>query len=422
MPWATTTAPPTAATVRRLRRAASGMSDPFLGRVVLDGGEHGLHRDAAAGNELSAGVPYGSPERSGPQVLPDEHRGRRARRHRHSEVRHVLLGQDGHQVSLEGAQVGEVTDAGVRELERLDHAVGILAEQEEVQHAHQAALHEVPENRGDLALAEVLTRELDDHPVDRAEYVQLRCGRHAVVLAAVAASRPSSVTRWASDVPPSSVSLPEIPGSSSTFARTPTAALPDVSSAVMRVLSASDSPSPLWCRAPAAAPPARPTPRPTGVSSTSTAPTPVPLMVLRDPTLSVLSSPLSLRTRIPMASPLASPEPLSSSAAASAAVSSSKTLITSCRSVMEHPLRRGTLLTSCLSCLRRSLSARPLTSSVTDEPRGASAGSVRVRSPASSNHVMSCRCTASAPTSGGGVDQPTGWTRTASLCQPPSPP
>src|SRR5512142_3026496 len=104
MPWATTTAPPTAATVLLRRRAESGMSGSFLG-VGLDGGQHRLDGDAPAGDQLAPGVAYRRTERRGPQVFPYEHGSRAARLDCFGEVGDVLLAEHHRQVFFVPAQL-----------------------------------------------------------------------------------------------------------------------------------------------------------------------------------------------------------------------------------------------------------------------------------------------------------------------------
>src|SRR4051794_28349420 len=98
MPWATTTAPPTTAAVRRMRLRAMGMSVPFVGLVCrlglevgFDDGQDGLGGDSAARDELSTGMADGGADRCGPQVLPHQHRRRATGLDRLGEVDDVLL-------------------------------------------------------------------------------------------------------------------------------------------------------------------------------------------------------------------------------------------------------------------------------------------------------------------------------------------
>ena len=121
--------------------------------------------------------------------------------------------------------------------------------------------------------------------------------------------RASSETVCSSELPPSSPSFAEIIDDSLKGVRAPTAALPLVSSLPMRSRSESVSPSPLWCRAPAAAPPITPTPIAAGPRRNSAAPIPAPLPVLRAPTFSSsFSFPVASTARTPMASVEVSPE------------------------------------------------------------------------------------------------------------------
>src|SRR4051794_12883997 len=91
-PWDTTVAVPTTAAVRATGRPTtprrptrawrSGISGSFGHRFVrfgLDGGQDGLRGDAAAVDQVAAGMPHGCGERAGPGVLPDEDRSDAAR-------------------------------------------------------------------------------------------------------------------------------------------------------------------------------------------------------------------------------------------------------------------------------------------------------------------------------------------------------
>src|SRR3954464_15917161 len=110
---------------------------------------------------------------------------------------------------------------------------------------------------------------------------------------------------------------------------------------------------------------------PTGPRRVRTAPTPAPLAVLRLPTFSCLSLPFASRTRMPMASPSASPDFLSLEAAASAAGSSLKTPITSWRSVMGFPFLAAQTAQRIRGLFARCPWVARCASSVADEPRSA---------------------------------------------------
>src|SRR3954452_23526595 len=76
-----------------LRPGPSGMSDShgFGGRVGFDGGNEGLDRDPAIGDELPTCPACGRGEVRGPQVLVHEDGGDAARLHGRGEVLDVLL-------------------------------------------------------------------------------------------------------------------------------------------------------------------------------------------------------------------------------------------------------------------------------------------------------------------------------------------
>src|SRR5688572_24123568 len=69
---------------RPTREGRNGMSGSLCdeGFVGLDGGDDGLDGDPPVGDELPARPARGGSERSGPQVLVDQHAGNAARLHR----------------------------------------------------------------------------------------------------------------------------------------------------------------------------------------------------------------------------------------------------------------------------------------------------------------------------------------------------
>src|SRR4051812_39609338 len=78
------------------RPGPSGMSDSYrfecrVSLVGFDGGDEGLDRDPAVGDELAARPAHGRGERSGPQVLVHEDPGDTARIHGGCQVVDVLL-------------------------------------------------------------------------------------------------------------------------------------------------------------------------------------------------------------------------------------------------------------------------------------------------------------------------------------------
>src|SRR6478736_1899373 len=90
------------------RPGPSGMSDSlwFEGRVGFDGGDKGLDRDPAVGDQLPTGSAHGRSEWCGPHVLVDEDAGDAAGIHRGGQVLHVVFGQGLRQL---GFQAGELS-------------------------------------------------------------------------------------------------------------------------------------------------------------------------------------------------------------------------------------------------------------------------------------------------------------------------
>ena len=83
-----------------------------FGLVGLDGGDEGLDRDPAVGDELPAGSAHGRGERGGPQVLVDEDRGDAARVHGRGEVVDILFGEGLRELRLEPREFAELVEVG----------------------------------------------------------------------------------------------------------------------------------------------------------------------------------------------------------------------------------------------------------------------------------------------------------------------
>src|SRR3954451_9699753 len=114
------------------RPGRSGTSDSLgfeLG-VGFDGGDDGLDRDAAVGDQLATRVAGGGGERCGPGVLVDQDARDAAGLHRGGEVVDVLLGQQLGELGLEDLQRAELVQIG--QLHRIDVPVRVLGEDEDV--------------------------------------------------------------------------------------------------------------------------------------------------------------------------------------------------------------------------------------------------------------------------------------------------
>src|SRR4051794_12799931 len=184
MPCATTTAPPTAATVLLLRLAAMGMSVSFLLGlccVCLDRRDDGLDRDASTGRQLAAGTTDGGAERRGPEVLPDQYGGGAAGLDGLDQVDDVLLAQQHRELTLEGAQLTDVAVLHVRGLEDLEAPVEVPGQEDQVQDPDQLPVDQVLQDRRHLA-GHLALREFDDDPVDGAQLIDVDA--HPVLLLA----------------------------------------------------------------------------------------------------------------------------------------------------------------------------------------------------------------------------------------------
>src|SRR4051812_22314865 len=104
------TGPPMTPTPRR--PGPRGMSDSlcFEGHVGFDGGDDGLDRDPAVGDELATRPAHGRGKRRRPHVLVDEGRAHAPRLHRGRQVVHVGLGQGLDQLRLEAGEVAQLVE------------------------------------------------------------------------------------------------------------------------------------------------------------------------------------------------------------------------------------------------------------------------------------------------------------------------
>src|SRR3954469_17564544 len=151
---------------RPTRPARRGTSDSLgLERGVgFDGGDDGLDRDAAVGDQLATRVAGGGRERRGPGVLVDQDAGDAARVHRGGEVLDVLLGQQLGELRLEDLQRAEVVELG--ELHRLDVPVLVLHEDEDVDDPDRPGVDELEQLvRHRAGEVRTVGRELDDQVV-----------------------------------------------------------------------------------------------------------------------------------------------------------------------------------------------------------------------------------------------------------------
>ena len=174
--FATTAVFATGCPMTPTRPTRAGLSGMFslLGLqcvVGFDRGDDRLDGNAPVGDQLAAGAARSRREGRGPEVLPDQDAGGAARLHGGGEVRDVVLGQQLRQLGLDLLQRAELLDVG--ELHRVDAAVLVLGEDQDVDHADGAGIDQRQQLVGHLAReVAVPGRELDDHVVDRAELVE----------------------------------------------------------------------------------------------------------------------------------------------------------------------------------------------------------------------------------------------------------
>src|SRR5690349_6963162 len=118
----TAVAVPATTAVRATPRSNPGIRDPFLGGGLgrFELGEDGLHRDAAAGDELPAGLAQRGGDRRRPAVLPHEHGGRRAGLERVGGLLEVVVAEQARRRALE---LVELVGAELLERDRGDVAV-----------------------------------------------------------------------------------------------------------------------------------------------------------------------------------------------------------------------------------------------------------------------------------------------------------
>src|SRR3954451_17230962 len=161
---------------RPTRAALSGMSGSFgLERAIgLERGDDRLDGDSAVRDQLATRTSCRRAEWCRQGVLPDEHARGAPGVHRRREVRDVVSGQQLGQLGLDLLQVAELLDVG--ELHRLDLAVLVLDEDEDVDETDGLGLDQRDELLGHLAREVAHTRrELDDEVVDGAQLVE-GCG------------------------------------------------------------------------------------------------------------------------------------------------------------------------------------------------------------------------------------------------------
>src|SRR4051812_37190009 len=150
-----------------------------FGRVVgLDRGDDRLDRDPSVRDELTARPPGGGGEWRGPQVLPDQDSGRAARIHGRGEIHDVVGCQQLSELRLEGLEHSKLGD--VRELDRFDRTVLVLAEDQDVDQADGPGVDQGNELTGHLSgEAALARRKLDHGVVDRSELVERRLGHRS---------------------------------------------------------------------------------------------------------------------------------------------------------------------------------------------------------------------------------------------------
>src|SRR4051812_15304310 len=170
--WPITPALPTRAALR-------GISVSFGRRcfIGLDGGDDRLNGNPSVRDQLTTRATRRRCKRCRPQVLPNEHPGSASRLHRGGEVRDIVDCQQLRQLRLDCLQRTEVFDVG--ELLRVDGAILVLGQDQDVDHADRPRLDQREQLLGHLA-GEVArsSRKLDDDVVDGAKGVEIRVLRY----------------------------------------------------------------------------------------------------------------------------------------------------------------------------------------------------------------------------------------------------
>src|SRR5205823_5404927 len=155
---------------RAMRARRNGMSGSFtLVRLLgLDGGEDGLDRDPPVGDQLAAGAAGRGSERRGPAVLPDEDAGGGSGLHRLGQIDDVLGREELSELGLDSPKL--VDRVQIVDLDRIDGALAVLGQDQEVEHPDGPRLDEAGKLACHLtAEVAVPSRKLDHEVVHGAE-------------------------------------------------------------------------------------------------------------------------------------------------------------------------------------------------------------------------------------------------------------
>src|SRR3954468_1070450 len=177
----TAVAVPATTAVRAAMRSNLGMSGSCgcRGEGLRFGGVGGfqcveyvhdvLGRDAGTGDEFAPRLSCGGDEGHRPRVLVDDQDGERAGLHGARGLVHVLVAE---QTGPDPGQLGEPAQLlhVLRQVDRVDAAVVVLVDDEDVVERHDPLVDEV-EHRLRPAAGEPVGRELDEQEVDRAVHV-----------------------------------------------------------------------------------------------------------------------------------------------------------------------------------------------------------------------------------------------------------
>ena len=145
-------------------------------RGVESGGgvEQVLRCDALEGEHLAAVAADGGRERRGPGVLEADQDGGRAGLHALARRGGVLVAEQAAARALEDDEVVLAVAVEIGDLQAGDRPVELLVDDEHVEHANDAALHQIDEQRDRLAGARRVGRKADDDDVDGSEF-QVLC-------------------------------------------------------------------------------------------------------------------------------------------------------------------------------------------------------------------------------------------------------
>src|SRR4051794_239791 len=156
--------------------ACGWTSADWLGRVGglgrVEGSQHGLDRDSAAGDQLAAGTAQGGRERRGPDVLVDEYAGGAPRLQHGTSLVEVGAVEQSGRGSFEDREVEQAVTIDVGHRQTGDAAVVTPGDEGEVQDADDAPVGEIDQDRERLA-GHPAARELHDQVVDRAGLVEV---------------------------------------------------------------------------------------------------------------------------------------------------------------------------------------------------------------------------------------------------------